>query len=88
MPLFEALALGRPSIYHRDSSQNEFASDLALAVDCADPVQLAEALERLWSIPAENQKYLTAVQTGFSRVLDYDLEEALRVAVGPLLADT
>ncbi len=86
LPLFEALALGRPAIYHGDSSQAEFASGFALAVDCSNPNQLAEAMEKLWTIPSERQKYLSALQTGFPRILEYDLESALRAAVLPLLA--
>ena len=85
LPLFEALAFERPSIYHRGSSQEEFARGLALAVDCADPTQLADAMERLWSDPEENQKCLTGLRAGFPGVLNYDLEGALRAAVLPLL---
>ncbi len=85
LPLFEALSQGRPTIYHSDSSQAEFASGLAMAVDCGNANQLSEAMEKLWSIPAERQKYIAALQSGFSRILEYDLEGALQAAVLPLL---
>lgn len=85
LPLFEALALGRPAVYHRGSSQEEFAGGLALAVDCADPARLSEAMESLWADPEANRKWREALESGFPRVLDYDLEAALRAAVSPLL---
>jgi len=85
LPLFEALALGRPSIYHRGSSQEEFAGGLALAVDCALPDQVAQAMETLWTDAAAIRKCREMLAAGFPAVLDYDLEGALSAAVRPLL---
>lgn len=85
LPLFEALAAGKPSIYHRGTSQDEFARGMALAVDCSDPERLAEALGRLWTDAGERFRLAAALAEGFARVLDYDLEGALRDALLPLL---
>ena len=85
LPLFEAMAAGKPSIYHRGTSQDEFARGLALAVDCADPEGLAGALGRLWTDAGERFRLAAALAEGFPRVLDYDLEGALRDALMPLL---
>lgn len=85
LPLFEALSLGRPAIYHRGSSQEEFASGFALSVDCSDAAALAQAMERLWTDGAERARLETALAKDFGRVLDYDLEAALRQALLPLL---
>jgi glycosyltransferase involved in cell wall biosynthesis len=85
LPLFEALALGRPAIYHAGSSQDEFARGLALALDCANPQELATGMEYLWSNPILQQKYVQALASGFPAILDYDLEKALGEAIKPLL---
>jgi glycosyltransferase involved in cell wall biosynthesis len=85
LPLFEALAAGKPSIYHRGSSQDEFARGMALAVDCADPDRLAEAMGRLWTDAGERFRLTAALAEGFRRVQEYDLEGALRDALLPLL---
>jgi glycosyltransferase involved in cell wall biosynthesis len=85
LPLFEALAFGRPAIYHKGSSQEEFANGLALSVDCGSASQLAGAMESLWSDPIAAAKSAEALRSGFPAVLDYDLEGALRAAVMPLL---
>lgn len=86
LPLFEALALGKPALYHRGSSQEEFARGMALAVDCADPVALASAMEKVWSDAAERARLRAALAEGFGKVLDYDVAGALRAALLPLLA--
>lgn len=85
LPLFEALSCGIPSAYHAGSSQEEFALGLALGVDCADPQALSRAMERLWSDGGERERLRAAMAAGFPRLLDYDLEGALRSALLPLL---
>jgi glycosyltransferase involved in cell wall biosynthesis len=84
LPLFEALAEGKPSLYQRGSSQEEFARGLALAVDCADDERLAEGLEALMDA-GERAKWTEAARAGFPRVMDYDLRAELRSALLPLL---
>lgn len=86
LPLFEALVLEKPAIYHKGSSQEEFARGFALATDCGDPVQLAAAMELLWLNTEENQKLREVIRTQFPMVLDYDLEGALKAAVLPLIS--
>jgi alpha-1,3-rhamnosyl/mannosyltransferase len=86
LPLFEALARGKAALYHRGSSQEEFAAGLALDVDCADAGALARALERLWSDAGERRRLEEAVARDFGRVMDYDLRGALRSALLPLLS--
>lgn len=85
LPLFEALTLGKPSIYHRGSSQEEFASGFALSVDCSDAAALAQAMERLLTDGGERARLEAALARDFGKVLDYDLEGALRQALLPLL---
>lgn len=85
LPLFEALALGRPAIYHRGTSQEEFASGFALSADCSDPESLAAALGALWSDASRRAALEAALAAGFGGVMDYDLEGALRDALLPLL---
>lgn len=86
LPLFEALAMGRPAIFHAGTSQDEFAAGFALATDCADAEALSRAMERLWVDPGERARLQAALAQGFGKVLDYDLEGALRDALRPLLA--
>lgn len=86
LPLFEALAQGKPAIYQEGTSQEEFARGAALAVDCRDPVQLSSAMETLWSDAAERKRLQAAasgIRPGFQA---YDLEDALRAALLPLLS--
>lgn len=85
LPLFEALAWGRPAIYHEGTSQEEFARGAALAVDCRDPVRLAAAMESLWWDPVERLRLETAAAGVTPRFRGYDLEGALRAALLPLL---
>lgn len=85
LPLFEALAMGKPAVYHAGTSQEEFARGLALAVDCRDPQALARALETLWIDTAERDRLRAALAAGFPRLLEYDLDGALRAALAPLL---
>lgn len=86
LPLFEALAAGRPAIYHGGTSQDEFAEGFALKADCSDPGALCLALEKLWREPSERARLEAALSRGFGSVLDYDLEGALRDQLLPLLA--
>jgi glycosyltransferase involved in cell wall biosynthesis len=85
LPLFEALSLGRPAIYHPGGAQDEFARSLALAVDCRDPQALSRALETLWLDAQERERLRAALAAGFPRLTRYDLEGALRAALRPLL---
>ena len=85
LPLFEALALGRPAAYHRGSSQEEFARGMALALDCGDPEALSRAMETLWIDQGERDRLQAALEAGFGRMRAYDLEGALRGALSPLL---
>jgi glycosyltransferase involved in cell wall biosynthesis len=85
LPLFEALAGGIPSAYHAGTSQDEFARGLALGVDCGDAQALSLAMESLWSDAAERERLRAALAAGFPRLLEYDLEGALRSALSPLL---
>lgn len=85
LPLFEALALGRPAAYHRGSSQEEFARGMALAVDCGDPEALSRAMETLWTDAGERARLEAALRGGFGLVQAYDLAAALRGALAPLL---
>jgi glycosyltransferase involved in cell wall biosynthesis len=87
LPLFEALALGRPSAYHAGSSQEEFASGIALAVDCGDPEALSRAMERLWCDTGERARLGAAMTAGSRRVQAYDVGAALRGAILPVLKD-
>jgi glycosyltransferase involved in cell wall biosynthesis len=87
LPLFEALSRGKAALYHKGSSQEEFAAGMALEVDCSDAGALARALERLWSDAGERRRLEDSVARGFGRVLDYDLRGALRKALLPLLAE-
>ena len=47
-PLYEALCLGRVSIYHKGSSHEDFAQGFALATDCSDVTELTKALILAW----------------------------------------
>ncbi|MDB5104515.1 MAG: wbpY [Fibrobacteres bacterium] len=85
LPLFEALALGRPAIYHAGSSQEEFARGMALAVDCGDPGALSRAMEALWTDPGERARLAGCLREGFGKRLAYDLEGGLSAALSPLL---
>lgn len=85
LPLFEALALERPAIYHAGSSQEEFAKGLALAVDCANPEVLAQAMETLWSVPVERERVQAGLRHALPKVLDYDLTGELTRAIKPML---
>lgn len=85
LPLFEALSLGRPAIYHRGTSQDEFAAGFALAADCSDPESLCRAMETLWRDAGERARLEAALARGFGTVRDYDLEGALRDVLRPLL---
>lgn len=87
LPLFEALSRGKAALYHKGSSQEEFAAGMALDVDCADAGALARALERLWTDAGERRRLEHAVARDFGRVMDYDLRGALRSALLPLLAE-
>ena len=87
LPLFEALSLGRPAIYHGGTSQDEFAEGFALKADCADPEALCRAMETLWLQPGERARLEAALARGFGAVRDYDLEGALRDALRPLLSE-
>lgn len=84
LPLFEALALGKSALYHRDSCQDEFARGMALAVDCADRGRLSAGLEKLLD-PEERRKCRETLRAGFRAVQSYDLESELRSALLPLL---
>jgi len=84
LPLFEALSLGRPAIYHGGTSQDEFAEGFALKADCADPEALGRAMESLWLRPEERARLEASLARGFGAVRDYDLEGALRDALRPL----
>ena len=86
LPLFEALSLGKPAVYHAGSVQEEFARGMAFAVDCRDPEALSRAMEALWGDAAERERLRAAWAAGFPRLLQYDLEGALRTALRPLLA--
>jgi glycosyltransferase involved in cell wall biosynthesis len=86
LPLFEALSQGKPSVYHKGSSQEEFAQGMALAVDCGDSGALAGALEALWTDGAVRSWLEDALRRGFGAQKDYDLEGALAKALLPLLA--
>src|SRR5690606_21406395 len=85
LPLFEALAHGRPAVYHAGSSQEEFARGMAMAADCGNPGELARAMESLWSDTRERERYLAALRTDFGKIRDYDLPGALRNVLAPLL---
>ncbi|HKP98601.1 MAG TPA: glycosyltransferase family 1 protein [Fibrobacteria bacterium] len=85
LPLFEALSLGKPAIYHEGSSQAEFARGCALAVDCRDAEGLAGAMETLWRDGAERERLRASAAGLFPKILAYDLEGALRAALLPLL---
>ncbi len=85
LPLFEALGFGKPSVYHGNSAQDEFARGLALAVDCRDPQALSRAMETVWKDAAERERLRRALETGFPRLLRYDLEASLSSALLPLL---
>jgi glycosyltransferase involved in cell wall biosynthesis len=84
LPLFEALAAGKPALYHGGSSQDEFARGLALAVDCGDEEQLSQGLEKLMD-PQERRKWSEAALRGFAGIAAYDLEAEMRSALLPLL---
>jgi glycosyltransferase involved in cell wall biosynthesis len=86
LPLFEALALQRPAIYHANSSQDEFAQGLALGIDCADLEQLSQAMETLWTQPKVREQILADLQIGFPERLKYDLKGELKAAILPLLS--
>jgi glycosyltransferase involved in cell wall biosynthesis len=85
LPLYEALAAGKPAIYHAGSSQEEFARGSALAVDCRNPTRLAEAMESLWSDSGARQRLNAGLAVSFPEIQAYDLEAALRAALAPLL---
>lgn len=85
LPLFEALATGKPSAYHAGSSQDEFARGLALSVDCADAGALSRAMETLWWDDKERHRLMAAVATGFPIIRNHDVEGAMRAALLPLL---
>jgi glycosyltransferase involved in cell wall biosynthesis len=87
LPLFEALQAGKPCVYHGGGAQDEFAREFALPADCADPVSLAEALEKIWVEPELRRNLESRVAAGFrARWSDYDPGDALRCALLPLLA--
>jgi glycosyltransferase involved in cell wall biosynthesis len=86
LPLFEALAQGRPAIYHEGSSQEEFARGAAMAADCRDPHRLASAMETLWASRTERGRLRASAAERSIKLLGYDLEGALRAALLPLLA--
>jgi glycosyltransferase involved in cell wall biosynthesis len=85
LPLFEALAYGKPAIYHEGSSQEEFARGAALAADCRDPARLASAMEMLWSSPSERARLQASATARSAELSGYDLEGSLRDALLPLL---
>lgn len=85
LPLYEALAARKPSIYHAGSSQEEFARGSALAVDCRVPARLAEAMESLWSDAETRQRLGEGLAAAFPAVEAYDLEGALRSVLASLL---
>ncbi|MEO7426275.1 MAG: glycosyltransferase family 1 protein [Fibrobacteria bacterium] len=85
LPLYEALAARKASIYHAGSSQEEFAQGSALAVDCRNPASLAEAMERLWSDAEARRRLGEGLAAAFPAVEAYDLEDALRSVLAPLL---
>lgn len=85
LPLFEALSMGKPAVYHAGTSQDEFARGFALAADCSDAESLAEAMGRLWSDAEERGRLEKALAGGFGAVMDYDPKGALRDALLPLL---
>lgn len=84
LPLFEALALGKPALYHAGSAQEEFARGLALPVDCGDPEGLSVGLEKLMD-PEERRKWGEAARAGFPAIAKYDLQGELREALRPLM---
>jgi glycosyltransferase involved in cell wall biosynthesis len=86
LPLFEALAQGKPAIYHAGTSQDEFARGFAVAADCSDAESLSRAMEQLWMDARERERLGSALAAGFGRFLDYDVEGALRAALAPLLS--
>jgi glycosyltransferase involved in cell wall biosynthesis len=85
LPLFEALSMGKPSVYHAGTAQDEFAKGMALAVDCRDTHALAGAMETLWQDEAERTRLRAALAAGFARLREYDLEGSLRATLLPLL---
>ena len=85
LPLFEALSMGKPSVYHAGGAQDEFAKGMALAVDGRNPQALASAMETLWRDDTERTRLRAALAAGFPRLREYDLEGSLRAALLPLL---
>lgn len=85
LPLFEALALGRPAAYHGGTSQDEFARGLALEADCADPEKLSLALERILFDEALRASLMEALREDFPKVSDYDPAAALRASMEALI---
>lgn len=85
LPLFEALSLGVPAVYHAGTSQEEFARGMAVATDCRDPLALSAALEKVWRDEARRSRLRAAMAADMPRLRHYDLEGALRAALLPLL---
>jgi glycosyltransferase involved in cell wall biosynthesis len=85
LPLFEALAMGRPSVYHGGTSQDEFARGVALEADCADPEALSRALERILFDEGLRRSLAEALARDFPGVLAYDPAAALRASLEALL---
>jgi glycosyltransferase involved in cell wall biosynthesis len=56
-PLYEAMAMGKASLYHQGSSHEAFAHGFAVAVDAADPLSLANAMEELGKNPVWRQHW-------------------------------
>jgi len=77
-PLFEALEKERPAIFHTDSSQNEFAEEFAVGIDCSRPENIAAALSELLDSGDKRRVITDKLKTDFKKVLQYDLSERLK----------
>lgn len=80
LPLFEALALNRPALYHAGTSHEEFARGFALAADCSRAETLKEAWLGLWRDDKRRERMSAHLALHFRASLTPP-EAALRAAV-------
>ncbi|MBF0429696.1 MAG: glycosyltransferase family 4 protein [Fibrobacteria bacterium] len=77
-PLFEAISLGCPSIYHKETSQHEFAEGVAHGIDCSLARNLMLAMKKMYKSKEERKKWIELIETNFPEVLNYDLSGRLK----------
>ncbi len=77
LPLYEALSYGKPCLYHFNSSQREFALDIALGIDCTKVEVMIGAMEELLFNPRTHDNLKKVWEEKWPAIAGYDLPERL-----------